>query len=176
LLNVVPDKANPTWNKEQLQKLILSELPRLRRFAYALTQNQHDMEDLLQGLVEKLLTQSLPSHVKPMAWIFRVTKNLWIDELRKRKTKGIEIPIEESQVETGNNAENIVSEAQQKQRVLTAMQTLPEQQRMVLSLVMSAEMSYADTADILDIPIGTVMSRLARARENLSKQLKQIAE
>lgn len=171
---VVTDKAQSSWSREKLQQLILSELPRIKRFAYALTQNQHDMEDLLQALIEKLLSQSIPSHVKPMAWIFRVTKNLWIDELRKRKVKGHETPVEEMSVASLDDVEKNVSQAQQSQYLLHALQQLPEQQRIVINLVMSAEMSYADTAEILDIPIGTVMSRLARGRENLSKLLNEI--
>lgn len=157
--------------KDSMQKLILAELPSLRRYAYSLTQNQHDMEDLLQALVEKLLVQSIPADVKPLPWMLRVAKNLWIDELRKQKSKGTEIAVEEFDVAASDNIEGDFNRNIELQRMQKAIAQLPDNQREVLSLVTSAEMSYADAAAILDVPIGTIMSRLARARENLSKLL-----
>ena len=171
MLNVFNRKEPKKHDRGSVQKLILQELPRIRRFAYALTQNHHDMEDLLQALVEKLLIQSIPLEVKPLPWMLKVAKNMWIDELRKRKTRGNEIAQDNAPAESSEDVEGSLTQEQQMKKVLEAINHLPEPQRIVISLVMSAEMSYADTAAILDIPIGTVMSRLARARETLGLML-----
>ena len=171
MLNVFTRKESKKYDKRSVQKLILEELPRIRRFAYALTQNHHDMEDLLQALVEKILSQSIPLDAKPVPWMLKVAKNMWIDELRKRKTRGDELPIEQAVLKQPGNVEEQLTQQQQMNRMLEAINQLPESQRVVMSLVMSAQMSYADTAAILDIPIGTVMSRLARAREAVALTL-----
>ena len=171
MLNVFNRKEPQKYSRSELQKMILDELPRIRRFAYALTQNHHDMEDLLQALVEKVLIQSIPTDVKPVPWMLKVAKNMWIDELRKRKTRGDEVPVENAPVEESEAAEDSLGQEMKMKKVLEAINHLPESQRVVMSLVVSAQMSYADTAAILDIPIGTVMSRLARARETLGLML-----
>ena len=74
MLNVFNRKEPQKLDRESVRKLVLEELPRIRRFAYALTQNHHDMEDLLQALVEKILTQSIPVDVKPVPWMLKVAK------------------------------------------------------------------------------------------------------
>lgn len=172
MLNVFSRKQPEKYDRAGIQKLILTELPRIRRFAFALTQDQHDTDDLLQALVEKLLQQSIPVDVKPVPWILKVAKNLWIDELRKRKTRGTQFEIQEDATASAEDVAKQHENTAQMARVMSAIKQLPEGQRVVLSLVMSAEMSYADVAEVLDIPIGTVMSRLARARETLSKMMR----
>ena len=96
---------------------------------------------------------------------------MWIDELRKRKTRGDEVSVENAPVQESESVEATLGQQVQMKKVLDAIHHLPESQRVVMSLVVSAQMSYADTAAILDIPIGTVMSRLARARETLGLML-----
>lgn len=157
--------------KEQLKSL----LPQLRRFAFALTGDADDADDLLQNTLLKLLNhpQDLDEH-SLMKWSFRVCKNLWIDEYRSRKvrTDASKNPeLQESALT--ENGEKAQEKANTLKQVNQAMDQLPEDQRCVLALVAMQGLSYRDTAEALKLPLGTVMSRLARARVSVSQYLKQ---
>ena len=154
-----------------MQQEISELLPRLRRFSYSLTGSRSDADDLLQNTVERLLTRRTPDDADLTKWAFRVCRNIWIDECRARKVRR----------EVANNPEltdgQIVNGEHQTtreiewDRVDTAMAQLPEDQRQIISLVAIQCMPYKIVAEILDVPKGTVMSRLARARAALSKAL-----
>ncbi|WP_017443885.1 RNA polymerase sigma factor [Gayadomonas joobiniege] len=157
--------------KEQLKSL----LPQLRRFAFALTGDADDADDLLQNTVLKLLKQpqDLDEH-SLMKWSFRVCKNLWIDEYRNRKvrTQASYSPEVPEAIST-EDSEQAQEKANTLKQVNHAMDLLPEDQRSVLALVAMQGLSYRDTAEALKLPLGTVMSRLARARASVSQSLKQ---
>lgn len=147
---------------------ILEALPRLRRFALSLTGNPPDADDLLQSTVERALTRT-PPRGKPDAikWMFRICRNLWIDELRSRKVRETATDDPESLGRPAADAATMVDELTLRE-VAQAMDELPEGQREVLSLVAVAGMSYREAAEVLQVPAGTVMSRLARARAALA--------
>ncbi|QIL91988.1 sigma-70 family RNA polymerase sigma factor [Microbulbifer sp. SH-1] len=150
---------------------LTSLLPSIRRFAFSLTGSMADADDLLQNTVERILSRQMPADVELAKWAFRVCRNLWIDEYRARKVRmeAAEQPeLAEGQVVDGERA---VTGEMELERVNRAMNRLPDEQRSILSLVALQGLSYKDVAATLEIPIGTVMSRLARARAALCETL-----
>lgn len=158
-------------NNNALKKDILDNLAALRRYAYSLTSNQHDADDLLQGVVEKLLTRQKPVEVELKIWAFRICKNMWIDDIR---AKNVRIKA----ISTGELDQNAVFDGERSViseltfgEVVATMQTLPEDLSTTLTLVAIEGFSYAEVASILGIPVGTVMSRVSRARQKLVETL-----
>lgn len=153
--------------EEQLKQAIAEHLEPLRRFSFALTGNAADGDDLAQGTIERLLDKGVPANATFAAWMYRVCRNLWIDEIRKngRMTTPGQDRLE-SRMES-LDGENAAMTMMRMDEVETAMQRLEIDQREVLALVAIEEYSYREAAEILDIPIGTVMSRVARARKRL---------
>lgn len=163
-LSNTPDSLN-----QRLRKL----LPRLRKFAYSLTLNLADADDLMQGTVERALVRDAPDHDDEalLRWMFRVCRNLWVDEIRARRVRGLTDPDPvdvDTQVGDGEHTLMGILEAGE---VHQAMQQLGEEQRMVLELVAVEGYAYREAAELLDVPVGTVMSRLARARKQLAALL-----
>lgn len=142
-------------------------LPVIRRFAYSLTGNMADADDLLQSTIEKILTKPVPEDVALLAWSYRVCRNLWIDEYRASKVRQAATQQPELQQESAPD-ETAVNETITLSQITQAMDRLPNEQREVLALVAVQGMTYQDTANILSVPSGTVMSRLARARTRLA--------
>lgn len=154
-----------------LKSMILANLQDLRRFAYSLTSDVNDADDLTQIVVERLLTRPIPENVVPLSWMFRICKNAWIDEIRSRKVRATDDAVDISQIASSNTNDNQLEEASQKQRLQIAIDELPEPYRMVISLIIMSGLSYAETSQTLDLPIGTVMSRISRARKKLAEKL-----
>lgn len=154
-----------------MRQEITQLLPSLRRFAYSLTGSMPDADDLLQNTVERLLSRPRPDDADITPWAFRVCRNVWIDECRARKVRrdASEQPeLSEGQVVDG---ERQVANEIEVSRVDDAMGRLPGDQRQIISLVAIRGLSYQAVAEILSVPKGTVMSRLARARAALSEAL-----
>ena len=153
--------------KEEITEL----LPRLRRFAYSLTGSLSDADDLLQNTVERLLTRDMPDDADLTKWAFRVCRNVWIDECRARKVR--RDAAEHPELTDGQviNGEHQTTKEIEWHRVDAAMARLPQDQRQIISLVAIQGMPYKIVAEILEVPKGTVMSRLARARAALSEAL-----
>ena len=145
-------------------------LPRLRRFGRVITRNVADADDLVQVAVEKALThagQWRPGS-RMDSWMFGIMKNAWIDEVRARRRR--------ERVHAPEEAGATVGDASAASRdialsVEAAMAQLPEEQRMAIALVLVEGLSYKDAAAALEIPIGTLTSRLARGRETLQALL-----
>lgn len=148
-------------------------LPKLRRFAYSLTGNVADADDLVQSTIERLLTRDQEAGQGTPAYVFTVCKNIWIDEVRKRNVRVAE-EFEDSNHALTSSA-NSVSEQLEVKQVLEALQTLPLKSREILSMIAIAGFSYAEAAEHLKVPVGTIMSRVSRARFSLAEKLtKQI--
>lgn len=153
--------------EEQLKSAIAEHLEALRRFSMALTGSAADGDDLTQGTIERLLEKGVPRNATFAAWMYRVCRNLWIDEIRKtgRMTtpgqEGLERRLDY------HDGERSAMTLMRMGEVEAAMRRLDSDQREVLALVAIEDRSYREAADILGIPIGTVMSRLARARKRL---------
>ena len=149
---------------------IASLLPRMRRFARALTFHREDADDLVQVAMERALERSeqWTPGTRLDSWIFRIIKNAWIDEVRSR-TRRSELFVPE---EAGEHVGDDFAEAQQQRMAIQkAVSLLSEEHRLVVGLVLVDGLAYKDAAEVLDIPIGTLTSRLARARESLQQIL-----
>lgn len=151
---------------EQLVQL----LPRLRRFAHALTRSPADADDLAQGAVERALAHqaSWSPGTRLDSWLFRIAQNLWRDELRAHRRRAE--PLDEAQL-PGEDGRETVERQIEAVEMLRSFELLPEEQRVVLVLVALDGMRYQEAADTLGVPVGTVMSRLARARGRLAARL-----
>ena len=142
---------------------IASLLPRLRRFARSIAWNREDADDLVQVAVERALNRSgqWEEGTRLDSWIFRIMKNAWIDELRGRVRRERLFAPEDAGEHVGDN---FAEEQQQRLAMQKAISLLSEEQRMVVGLVLVDGLPYKEAAQVLDIPIGTLTSRLARAR------------
>ncbi|MEX1034261.1 MAG: RNA polymerase sigma factor [Cellvibrionaceae bacterium] len=150
---------------------LTSLVPMIRRFAYSLTGSMPDADDLLQNTIERVLSRRVPDDVELTKWVFRVCRNLWIDEFRSRKVRQIAAQQPELSADQIVDGENAIHSEMELDRVNLAMEQLPSDQRSILSLVAIQGMSYKEVAETLEIPMGTVMSRLARARTALCHHL-----
>ena len=145
-------------------------LPRLRRFGRVITRNVADADDLVQVAVEKALThagQWRPGS-RMDSWMFGIMKNAWIDEVRARRRRERVHAPQEAGATAGDSSAAARDIALS---IEAAMEQLPEEQRMAIALVLVEGLSYKDAAAALDIPIGTLTSRLARGRETLQALL-----
>ncbi|WP_281929926.1 RNA polymerase sigma factor [Roseibium album] len=144
---------------------LTDKLPNLRRFALSLCKASHLADDLVQITVERALVarNSYDPASRIEAWLFRILKNAWIDITRKQRVRGQEFDIHDAPDLAGQ--ENHKGDDRlMVANVVDAVEALPLEQREVLILICFEELSYAEAAEILDIPKGTVMSRLSRAR------------
>jgi RNA polymerase sigma-70 factor (ECF subfamily) len=142
-------------------------LPRLRRFAMVLTGAVADADDLTQAALERALTRQhqFTPGTKLDSWVFRIAQNLWIDQVRSKKSSGQHTELEEAHGESRN--EDMASRIDLTKTIAA----LPEDQRAVVGLVLVEGWSYQEAAEMLETPIGTVMSRLSRARERIRAAL-----
>lgn len=148
---------------------LLPLLPRLRRLARALAGQLADADDLVQMVLERALTRA--AQWRPDApldkWVFAIARNAWRDELRARgRSQNLFAP-----EEAGITAADGSSAPAQKLELAAALAALPPDHREVVALVLIEGMSYAEAAELLEVPVGTVTSRLARARATLQAHL-----
>lgn len=149
---------------------IATLLPRLRRFARAITHNREDADDLVQIAVERAIKCSDQWIVGTRldSWIFRIMKNAWIDEARTRVRRSQLFAPEEAGEHVGDD---FAEAHQQRLAIEKAISLLSEDHRLVIGLVLVDGLPYKDAAEVLEIPLGTLTSRLARARETLQELL-----
>ena len=150
-------------------RLLESEIPRLRRYARALTRDAARADDLVQScLVRALAKQHLWQPGTDLrAWLFTILHNQHINEVRRTAREGVAVPVEEFAASAAVAVPSSAGTSLQLRDLDRAIAKLPEQQREVILLVGLEEMRYDDVAKILNIPIGTVRSRLSRGRETL---------
>lgn len=145
-------------------------LPRLRRFARALAGNQHDADDLVQTAVERALARATQwrSDMRLDAWLYSIVRNAWIDEVRSRgRVRHLFAP-DDAGAQVG---ESPIEAQFIRMSVEAAMAKLPEEQRSAIALVLIEGLAYKEAAAVLEIPMGTLTSRLARGREALQRML-----
>ncbi|WP_108460083.1 RNA polymerase sigma factor [Devosia naphthalenivorans] len=151
---------------------LIPMLPRLRRYALALCKVADTADDLVQVACEKALSsQRQTLDVSFDAWMFRILRNSWIDRLRRQRTRGEEIDIVEHSEIGAFDGTSIPENRLMLKQTMQAIGRLPAEQRELLLLVCVEELTYRDAAEVLDLPIGTVMSRLARARRKLAEDI-----
>lgn len=144
-------------------------LPRLRRFAHGLSRNTADADDLTQMTIERALlarAQWQPG-TRLDSWLYKIMRNQWIDTVRSRGRKAkFEAPADEAEA-LGHDPRDGVEAAIDLKRVMAAMERLPGEQREVVALILIEGFGYREAAELLDLPIGTVSSRLVRGRAAL---------
>ena len=155
---------------EQIRELIVNLLPRLRRFARTITRDRHDADDLVQLTIERALLryEQWQPDTRLDSWMFGIMRNAWIDEVRSRARRDRIFAPEEAGVTVGHDSSESYVRLLGVQR---AVAELPEEQRLAVALVLVEGLSYKEAADVLEVPIGTLTSRLARGRETLQALL-----
>jgi RNA polymerase sigma-70 factor (ECF subfamily) len=158
-----------TLSREEFERELIALLPRLRRFAVGLAGTVHDGDDLVQGALTKALTNAdrWAPGTRLDSWMYRIIQNHWIDTVRARKTRNEGPTLEHADRHVLVDGTRIADSAISAERLNQHMGALPPEQRAVLVLVAVEGLSYAEAAATLKIPVGTVMSRLSRARAAL---------
>jgi RNA polymerase sigma-70 factor (ECF subfamily) len=143
-------------------------VPALRRYAIALLRSREEADDLVHDCLvralDKLHTRREDADVR--AWLFTIMHNLFVSQLRRRRARPTPEPLEEWH-ESAASLNPAQEDGLHWRDLLRGLDRLPEEQRSVILLVSVEDMSYAEAAAVLGVPIGTVMSRLARGRERL---------
>ena len=155
-----------------IQKELIALLPRLRRFARVLSGTRDEADDLVQAACERALRAigGFEPGSRLDSWMFRILRNLWIDQLRRRKAERIsEASDFELDSMTSEDGRHVTEQRLELAHVRTVIAGLPADQREVLALVCIEDLRYAEAAATLRVPIGTVMSRLGRARQALAR-------
>jgi RNA polymerase sigma-70 factor, ECF subfamily len=162
----------------ELQRQLPQLVPRLWRFALRLTQNKADAEDLMQRTYVRALErrEQWQSGTSLVSWLFAIMHSIWMNELRSaaRRRVGSFASEDHEEIELAGNDDQAARSDPEYQmmckQVVVAVNELPEAQRVVLMLVAVEGLSYKEAAQVLDIPIGTVMSRLARGRLTIGER------
>jgi RNA polymerase sigma-70 factor (ECF subfamily) len=166
--------------EEDLATQIVEQQPRLLRFAWSLTRDREAAEDLAQETIARALASQwrFQPGTNLKAWLFRILRNLHLNVLRAAGTHPALVSIEELVVEpAGAHEQNLnpvearAIERAELRRIADIYRTLPPAFAVPLYLTAVEELSYAEAASILDIPVGTVMSRIYRARRLLISRL-----
>lgn len=159
--------------REEFQERLLEHIDSLYNYAFCLTQNRYNAEDLVQDTAlraYRFFRRFMPG-TNFKAWIMTILRNIYINEYRKRVKEPQKVDLGEvedfiSLPETFNTQEGIISET-----IRDLINKLPEELRIALTLFYTEGFSYKEIARIMDVPIGTVMSRLYTARQMLKRQL-----
>ena len=146
---------------------LIELLPRLRRYAWALVGNKEAADDLVQDTIKRAIDKKRLWHreKKLRPWLFTIMHNIYVNDMIKASRKsGIEIADEDMSRHAALDKPEDHNEFHQ---VCKAIQQLPDDQRQIILLVGLEQLSYKEVSSILDLPIGTVTSRLARGRAQL---------
>jgi RNA polymerase sigma-70 factor (ECF subfamily) len=150
---------------ESMSAVITEQIPRLRRYARALTGDRSRADDLVQDTLErawgKLHLWRRGSDMR--AWMFSIMHNTFINHIRKKQLDAVSMDDEALEIPTRATQED----ALQMRDLTSAIDKLPYEYREVILLIGLEQMSYEEAAQVLGIPLGTVMSRLSRGRERL---------
>jgi len=159
--------------EEALRQEIVSFLPRLRRFARSLAKDSDKADDLVQAACEHALGRL--AHVREGtrldSWLYRIIYTRWIDKMRRGKTRSAKLVVladANKKVDQGQEMGDYLDTAMDIQK---AFDTLPAEHQAAITLVSVEGYSYDEAASVLNVPVGTVASRVARARTMLGKLL-----
>jgi len=152
------------------RQVIIAEIPRLRRFARALAGDSVAADDLVQDCLERALGRLhlFRDKTNIRAWLFTILRNLFLNQRRGIARRPQEVPLDENQQPSGEAVAN-QGQGLAIRDLERALSSLPDPQREVILLIGLEGMSYKETAKILGVPVGTVMSRLSRGRETLRR-------
>jgi len=151
---------------------LIAVLPRLRRFARGLSGSVADADDLVQAACERALARQhqFQEGTRFDSWMFRIVQTIWIDQVRARDVRKEDGDIAEDRLGSDEPARRVEARLALNE-VRRALDHLPPDQRAALLLVTVEGLSYKEAAEALQVPVGTIMSRLSRARIALQLQL-----
>ncbi|CAB3973984.1 DNA-directed RNA polymerase sigma-70 factor [Burkholderia cenocepacia] len=155
----------------ELSAMLPAMLPRLWTFALRISGDRHDAEDLVQSACVRALERAhqLRPGTAPLSWMFSIVQSIWLNELRARSVRrrsGMDWDDDLLETVADPTAPTLEQQALDAQ-IVRAVQQLPEAQRVVMLLVAVKGLSYDEAAEALGVPVGTIMSRLSRARQTI---------
>ena len=155
-----------------MMTLVEPMIPSLRRYARSLARDPAAADDLVQDCLERVISRWHQRRADGNArtWVFTILHNLAMNQLKRTTRRGVHIAIDDAD-EAAFAAPTSQEGHLQLQHVLGLLQALPEEQRSVLLLVSVEDLGYAEAAEVLGVPLGTVMSRLSRARHRLAAMM-----
>jgi RNA polymerase sigma factor (sigma-70 family) len=158
---------------DDFQQGLVELLPRMRRLARMFAGDRADADDLVQIVVERALGRKdqWRAGTRLDSWVFRIMKNAWIDEARSRQRAGRVFTGEDEGRHVADAAAPAMETRLAAAEVERALMALPQDQRMAVALVLIDGLSYREAADVLDVPMGTLTSRLVRGRMALMASL-----
>lgn len=158
---------------EILRNQMVDLLPRLRRFALTLAKDSDRADDLVQASCERALTRldQVRRGTRLDSWLYRIIYTQWIDTLRRKKTHAAKLILLSNESKSSNPGSDAATPLDKTLDLQNALEKLPEEHRAALILVSVEGYSYAEAASVLDVPAGTVASRVARARNKLGRIL-----
>ena len=170
-----PSERSGAMGPDGLSAELPALLPRLWRFALRLAGDRHDAEDLVQRTCVRALERrhQLQPGTSTLSWLFSIVHSVWLNELRARKIRS-HGSMQWSEEYADTVADPVTGNPEtyaQHQQIISAVEKLPDAQRSVMLLVAVEGLSYREAATVLEVPIGTVMSRLARARLTIGETL-----
>ncbi|MGR9578562.1 RNA polymerase sigma factor [Pandoraea sputorum] len=156
-------------------RLLLPMLPKLWTFALRLTGDRHDAEDLVQRACVRALERAdaqLRPDSAPLNWLYSIVHSLWLNELRARNVRNRGgVAWDDALLENiADSVSGLPDEHVGHRQIVDAVERLPAPQRVALLLVAVEGFSYREAAQILDVPVATVMGRLSAARQRLGVQ------
>jgi RNA polymerase sigma factor (sigma-70 family) len=160
----------------EFKRMLVDMLPRLRRFSFALAREVDAGEELAQSAAAHALRQRVlyRPDLRFDAWLFQLTRNLWFDHLRRRRARP-EIADTDTAMRAADAHSFTMSPSLERRalavRAMASFNRLPDALRETAALVMIEGFTYQETAKLLDVPIGTVMSRIARARATIARDV-----
>lgn len=151
---------------QETKWLIAREIPRLRRYALALTRDPVAADDLVQDTLERAIRKRhlWKRHGSLRGWLYRILYHVFLNQSVRRKRRAREVDLDDAPepVAPGSPEAGLV-----RRDIVAAMQELPAEQRAAIALTAVEGLSYDEAAAALDIPVGTLRSRLSRGRERL---------
>ncbi|MEM8662983.1 MAG: RNA polymerase sigma factor [Pseudomonadota bacterium] len=154
---------------------LIALLPRLRRYAISLSRSRDVADDLVQTACERALAkrEQFDPGTRLDAWVMRILRNLWIDMARQNKARGPTVDVDDAYYLVGDDGGVVTDQRLRLAETAKAIGSLSDEYREVLMLICVDDLSYREAAEVLGVPMGTVTSRLARARAKLDAMLEE---
>ena len=159
--------------KTDIRDDLVALLPRLRRFATGLTGNRTEADDLVQSACEKALKKQhqWQPGTRLDSWLYRIIQTIRIDQTRRDQRAPASIDRDLIAEPVDRNSEHAPEASLMLSKVSRMLNQLPEEQRIVMVLIAVEGHSYREVSDMLEVPTGTIMSRLYRARASIKSQI-----
>lgn len=153
------------WS-DDLRSALVALGPRLRRFAYGLTGSTEEADDLVQSAYERALTRSdqWQAGTRLDSWMYRIVQTIWLNRLKSRSSHNRHLTELSATMEPTYDGHGDIESQLTLERIREFVWKMPEEQRAVLLLVAVEGLSYKEASDVIGVPIGTITSRLGRAR------------